>query len=149
VWYSGDSAYFPEIAEIGDRLGPFDVTLIESGEYDPNWPDNHYGPELAVEVNELVGGDLMIPVHWGLLNLAPHNWTEPVERVRAEAECRDQPSLVLTPGVPSPADLEAVTGQQQWWPDLPWRTAAEVPINPTLNGDPEQRTDFVPCALGS
>ena len=148
VWYSGDSAYFPEIAEIGDRLGPFDVTLIESGEYDPNWPDNHYGPELAVEVNELVGGDLMIPVHWGLLNLAPHNWTEPVERVRAEAECRDQPSLVLTPGVPSPADLEAVTGQQQWWPDLPWRTAAEVPINPTLNGDPGQRTGIVPCTLG-
>ena len=148
VWYSGDSAFFPEIAEIGTRLGPFDVTLLDTGEYDPNWPDTHFGPELAVEVNELVGGRLLIPVHWGLLSLAPHNWTEPVERVRAESGCRDQPMLVLVPGVPTEPTAEAVAVQQQWWPSLPWRTAAEVPIHPTERGDPDDRMDIPSCVPG-
>lgn len=148
VWYSGDSAYFPEISQIGERLGPFDVTLINSGQYDVNWPDNHFGPELAVEVNDLVGGDLMIPLHWGLLDLAPHNWTEPVERVLAEAGCRNQSTLVLAPGVPTEPNEEAVAGQTQWWASLPWRTAAEVPVDPTVSGDPDQRFNMAPCVLG-
>jgi L-ascorbate metabolism protein UlaG (beta-lactamase superfamily) len=113
TWYSGDSGYFPDIAEIGKRLGPFDVTLLDAGQYDPHWPDNHLGPELAVQANALVGGKLLIPVHWALFNLAPHNWTEPVERVRAEAECRVQPYLVLVPGVPTEPTASAVTDQRQ------------------------------------
>ncbi|HWS33880.1 MAG TPA: MBL fold metallo-hydrolase [Actinoplanes sp.] len=58
VWYSGDSGYFPDLAEIGTRLGPFDVTLIESGQYDPAWPANHLGPDsrsLAGQGNGLPG----------------------------------------------------------------------------------------------
>ena len=148
VWYSGDSGYYGDLTEIGERLGPFDVTLIESGQYDPNWSDNHFGPELAVAANALVGGELLIPVHWGLLNLAPHSWTEPVERVRAEAQCRNQPYLVLVPGVPTEPTPNAVVTQQQWWPDLPWRTAAEAPVNPTTGGDQDQRFNIVPCVLG-
>lgn len=148
LWYSGDSGYFPDLTQIGERLGPFDVTLIESGQYDPNWADNHFGPELAVQANALVGGELMIPVHWGLLNLAPHSWTEPVERVRAEAQCRDQSLLVLAPGVPTEPNAQAVAQQEQWWPAQSWRTAAEAPVNPTSSGDPDQRVDIVPCVLG-
>jgi len=148
VWYSGDSGYFADLARIGERLGPFDVTLVESGQYDPNWSDNHLGPELAVRANELVGGKLMIPVHWGLLNLAPHTWTEPVERVRAEADCRGQSYLALVPGVPTEPTASAVAAQRQWWPALPWRTAATTPLNPTIDGDPDHRLDLVPCVVG-
>ena len=147
VWYSGDSGYFADLARIGERLGPFDVTLVESGQYDPNWSDNHLGPELAVRANELVGGKLMIPVHWGLLNLAPHTWTEPVERVRAEADCRGQSYLALVPGVPTEPTASAVAAQRQWWPALPWRTAATTPLNPTIDGDPDHRLDLVPCVV--
>jgi L-ascorbate metabolism protein UlaG (beta-lactamase superfamily) len=148
TWYSGDSGYFPDIAEIGKRLGPFDVTLLDAGQYDPHWPDNHLGPELAVQANALVGGNLLIPVHWALFNLAPHTWTEPVERVRAEAECRDQPYLVLVPGVPTEPTAGAVADQRQWWPALPWRTAAQAAVNPTADGNPDKRIDYRPCVLG-
>jgi L-ascorbate metabolism protein UlaG (beta-lactamase superfamily) len=85
AWYSGDSGHFPDLEQIGRRLGPFDVTLIESGQYDPDWPDNHLGPELAVHANTLVGGRLMIPVHWALLNLA--------RRRRHPAEVVARPAL--------------------------------------------------------
>ncbi|WP_053720070.1 MBL fold metallo-hydrolase [Saccharothrix sp. NRRL B-16348] len=148
VWYSGDTGYFQDLKQIGERLGPFDVTLISSGQYDPAWPDNHLGPELAVEANALVGGKLMIPVHWGLFDLAPHSWTEPVERVRAEARCRTQDYLALVPGAPTEPTAEAVAAQRQWWPELPWRRAGEALINPTVEGDPDQRVDIKPCALG-
>ena len=148
VWYSGDTGYFPGLEQIGKRLGPFDVTLVESGQYDAAWPDNHLGPELAVHANALVGGELLIPVHWGLFSLAPHGWTEPVERVRAEAHCQGQRHLVLVPGVPTEPTPDAVAAQRQWWPVLPWRTAAQAPLNPTAGGDPDQRVDILPCVIG-
>ena len=53
-------------AEIGARLGPFDVTLMESGAYNQLWADVHLGPEQAVIAHRMVGGNVMIPVHWGL-----------------------------------------------------------------------------------
>jgi L-ascorbate metabolism protein UlaG (beta-lactamase superfamily) len=148
VWYSGDTGYFSDLALIGERLGPFDVTLIEAGQYNAGWADNHLGPELAVQANELVGGELMIPVHWGLIDLAPHTWTEPMERIRAEADCRGQSYLTLVPGVPTQPNAAAVAGQRQWWPELPWKTATQTPLNPTVAGDPNQRVDITSCVSG-
>ena len=85
AWYSGDTGFHSALEEIGRRFGPFDVTLIEAGQYDKDWPDWHLGPEQPVEAHRLVRGKRMIPVHWGLLKLAHHSWTEPVERVLAAA----------------------------------------------------------------
>ena len=48
VYYSGDTGLFPGLRSIGDRLGPFDLTMIEVGQYDQAWPDWHLGPEQAV-----------------------------------------------------------------------------------------------------
>ena len=145
AWYSGDTGYFADLAQIRQRPGPFDVTLIDSGQYDAKWPDTHLSPELAVQANALVGGELMIPVHWGRFSLAPHSWTETIERVRTEAKCRNQSYLALVPGVPTEPTANAVAAQQQWWPELPWRTATEAPINPTVNGNPDQRINIDPC----
>ena len=41
-------ACFPAMRDIGARLGPFDVTMIEVGQYHRAWPDWHIGPEQAV-----------------------------------------------------------------------------------------------------
>ena len=146
VWYSGDSGFHDQLTEIGARLGPFDVALVEAGQYDEHWPDVHYGPELAVEAARRVGTDVMVPVHWGLFSLAPHAWTEPVERVLAEAKCAGVAVRVLRPDEPTdPTDSSAAASP--WWPALATRTAAEAPVLGTQSGDPGQRIDFTPCVL--
>jgi L-ascorbate metabolism protein UlaG (beta-lactamase superfamily) len=85
VYYAGDTAMQHEFAEIGERLGPFDLTMIEIGAYDRLWPDVHLGPEQAVAAHRLVRGGAMLPLHWGTFDLALHGWTEPIERALAEA----------------------------------------------------------------
>jgi L-ascorbate metabolism protein UlaG (beta-lactamase superfamily) len=142
AWYSGDTSFHAGLADIGARLGPFDVTLIESGQYDGAWPDNHLGPEQAVEAHRQVGGKTMIPVHWALIKLANHGWTEPVERVLAAARGAGVEVLVPRPG----QSVEPTQHPQipRWWPQLPWQSAAENPIESTRNGDRSERYDIRP-----
>ena len=85
VYYSGDTALDDTMTEIGTRLGPFDLTMIEIGEYDPLWVDVHLGPEQAVRAHQLVRGAVMLPVHWAGFDLALHSWTEPIERLMVAA----------------------------------------------------------------
>ncbi len=81
VWFSGDTGPFPQAAEIGERLGPFDLSMIEVGAYDPAWGTVHLGPDEALKMHKQVGGRLMFPVHWGTFNLAPHRWDQPLVRL--------------------------------------------------------------------
>ena len=126
VYYSGDSAMFPAIADIGKRLGPFDVTLIDSGAYNQLWADNHMGPEQAVKSHQLVGGKLMIPVHWGTFYLAPHSWIEPVERVVAAANAAGV--QLATPRQGESIEPGPDIKVNRWWPGLPWRRAEDYPL---------------------
>ena len=41
-------------AEIGKRFGPFDLTLLPIGAYDPLWPDVHTNPEEAVAIHAMI-----------------------------------------------------------------------------------------------
>ena len=124
LFYSGDSGLFDGFREIGDRLGPFDITMIESGAYSRNWPDWHMGPEQAVIAHEWLRGRQLLPLHWGLFNLSLHNWTEPMDRVLAAASERNVHVLTPQPGQPfSPGD--ALT---RWWPDVAFRPAASAPV---------------------
>jgi L-ascorbate metabolism protein UlaG (beta-lactamase superfamily) len=145
VWYSGDTSFHAALSEIGARFGPFDATLIESGQYDGTWPDNHLGPEQAAEAHVRVRGRAMIPVHWALLKLATHGWTEPAERVLAAAQCRGIEVLVPRPG----EAIEPTLHPQipRWWPSLPWQSAAQNPIVSTKNGNPRERVDITSCGL--
>jgi len=144
AWYSGDTSFHKELRNIGARLGPFDVTLIEAGQYDANWPDNHLGPELAVQAHIQVRGRTMIPVHWALLKLAQHTWTEPVERVRLAARCHNVEILAPRPGESVEPTQHPVV--PQWWPDLPWAPASARPVLSTLNGDPAERVMLDACS---
>jgi L-ascorbate metabolism protein UlaG (beta-lactamase superfamily) len=136
VFFSGDTGLFDGLKTIGERLGPFDVTMIEVGAYDALWPDWHLGPEQAVLAHTWVDGEVLLPIHWGLFDLALHGWTAPIERTLAAAEAAGvrtalpRPGASFTVGQPLPLD--------PWWPrDVPWRTAAEAPVIATdANGAP-------------
>ena len=126
VYYSGDTAMQDAFVEIGERLGPFELTVIEAGAYDALWADVHLGPEQAVRAHQLVRGDVMLPVHWGLFDLAIHGWTEPIERVLVAASAAGVRVAAPRPGGRvEPARLDPVN---RWWPSLPWQTADEAPV---------------------
>ncbi len=113
VYYTGDSGYFDGYAEIGAAHGPFDVTLMQIGAYDRAWPGIHMFPEEAVTAHLDLRGGLFLPVHWATFNLALHDWSEPVDRLWAEAKARDVRLAVPRPGERVVVDdPPAVDG---WW----------------------------------
>ena len=75
-------------AEIGDRFGGFDLTMIEIGAWHPSWGNIHLGPDNAARVHELVKGKTMMPVHCGTFSLAMHAWDQPIQRLTELAEQR-------------------------------------------------------------
>lgn len=126
VFFSGDTGMHLDFPEIGKRLGPFDVTLMESGAYDALWADLHMGPEQAVKAHQELLGKLLIPVHWGTFNLALHSWVEPAERLIVAAEKAKVNLYVPQPGESvEPASVRPVA---RWWPKVPWKTAEQAPV---------------------
>jgi len=79
VFFSGDTGLTTEYAAIRERLGPFDLVMLEVGAYHPSWGHIHLGPRHALEALQLLGGGALLPVHWGTFALAMHDWDEPVE----------------------------------------------------------------------
>ena len=126
VYFSGDTGLFAAMRDIGRVLGPFDLTMIEVGQYHRSWPDWHIGPEQAVLAHKLVGGKVLLPIHWGLFALAFHGWTEPAERVMLAAK-KSQVTLML----PKPGESQEPAGHTpaaRWWPNLPWETSEQHTI---------------------
>jgi L-ascorbate metabolism protein UlaG (beta-lactamase superfamily) len=116
LFYTGDSGYFAGYADIGERYGPFDATLVQIGAYAPNWPEIHMTPEEAVAAHLDLRGGLLIPVHWATFVLAFHPWAEPVDRLWQEAKARD-----VTLAVPRPGERVDVTDPPSvsgWWQTL-------------------------------
>jgi L-ascorbate metabolism protein UlaG (beta-lactamase superfamily) len=126
LYYTGDTGMFPGFKDIGDRLGPFDATLIEIGAYHQLWADYHIGPEQAIEAVQVAQGGVLIPVHWATFDLAMHSWIEPGERLIVAAESSHVPIALPRPG--GSIDLAAPPPIQRWWPKASWQTADEHPI---------------------
>ena len=149
VYYSGDTGLFDAMGEIGQRLGPFDVALVEAGQYDAAWPDWHLGPEQAVLSAQRVRAKALIPVHWGLFRLAPHGWTEPVERVLAAARCTDLPVITPRPGQTIEPTALRPGDSTRWWPQAQWSNAGQTPIVATTDGVDAHRVALPPCPAAS
>lgn len=113
VFYTGDTGYAPHFAAIGQRYGPFDVTLVQVGAYNDAWPDVHMTPEQGVAAHLDAGGGLMIGVHWGTFVLAPHPWAGPAQRLAAEAARRGVQVAVPKPG--QRIDVARPPALDDWW----------------------------------
>ncbi len=113
VFFSGDSGYFAGFAEIGRRLGPFDLTLMETGAYYAQWPYVHMQPEQTVQAHQDLRGRWLLPIHNGTFDLAMHPWFEPFERVLALGGERG--IEVATPIMGERIDLDAPHAGERWW----------------------------------
>lgn len=117
AFYSGDGGYGPHFKAIGDTLGPFDLTLIENGAYDKQWPHIHMFPEQGVQAHLDLRGKALMPVHWGMFSLANHDWHEPIRRL--EAAAKKEGVRVLTPRLGEPVrPLDSTATYSAWWEPL-------------------------------
>lgn len=124
VFFSGDTGLTDAYTTIRDRLGPFDLVMLEVGAFHPAWGDIHLGPRNALEAHALLGGGVFLPVHWGTFSLALHDWDEPAETLFSLAPAQGVPLLMPRLGqAVEPAQLEPVV---PWWRAVDAR-AAPVP----------------------
>lgn len=117
VFYSGDTGLNEDLREIGRRLGPFDISMIEIGASNEAWAHIHLGPANALEAFEMLGGGILLPVHWGTFDLALHPWDEPPETLLSLAAA--QQARVITPRLGDPVEPLVVEGPTPWWRDVP------------------------------
>jgi L-ascorbate metabolism protein UlaG (beta-lactamase superfamily) len=113
AFFSGDTGLTPEYAEIGRRLGPFDLVMLEVGAFHPAWGDIHLGPENALEALSLLGGGSLLPVHWGTFNLAMHAWDEPAETLVQLAPRRG--AHLVMPRLGEPVEPSRAERVEPWW----------------------------------
>lgn len=113
IFYSGDTGYFDGFKEIGQRLGPFDITLMETGAYNDQWPYVHMHPPQTVQAHEDLRGHWLLPVHNGTFDLAMHTWDDPFEQALRLAAERDV--HVTTPMMGERVDLNAPHAGSRWW----------------------------------
>lgn len=119
LFFSGDSGYFSGFKTIGERLGPFDLTLIETGAYNELWADIHMLPEQSLRAHLDLQGKHMMPIHNSSFDLAMHNWYEPLERIEAAARAYQVPLLTPVFGQAVPLNqLNAIGTQKRWWKSL-------------------------------
>ena len=112
VYYGADSGEWAGFAEMGARFGPFDLTMMEIGASDPLWAEIHMGPEGAMRSFRAMGGSgLLMPIHWGLFDLALHHWRQPVESVWGVAGL---PLWSPTPGEATEVE-RGVEVRSEWW----------------------------------
>jgi L-ascorbate metabolism protein UlaG (beta-lactamase superfamily) len=79
IYYVGDSGYGPFFQEIGDRLGPFDASIIPIGAFKPEWfmQPIHVNPTQALQIHADVKSKRSIACHFGTFPLADDNMDEP------------------------------------------------------------------------
>jgi L-ascorbate metabolism protein UlaG (beta-lactamase superfamily) len=112
---SGDGGYDAHFKEIGEKYGPFDIALIEGGQYDRRWAWAHMFPEESVQANIDVKGRYMMLMHWGAFTLANHGWTEPIERALEAANKNDV--NLIAPQIGETVQLDGMLSVpvSSWW----------------------------------
>ena len=81
LYFSGDSGYDIHFKEIGERLGPFDIAFLETGQYNRLWPEVHLMPKDGVNAFYDLRAKRYFPIHWGMFALSTHPWFEPIELI--------------------------------------------------------------------
>ena len=113
VFYSGDTGYGFHFSQIGYHYGPFDLTIMENGQYNTSWSYAHLFPEQTVNAHIELKGNYLLPVHWGSFTLAPHNWWDPPEETIMIANNLDV--KIVTPRIGQTIKIDDNIETDRWW----------------------------------
>lgn len=113
LYLGGDSGYGTHFKEIGDRYGPFDLAILECGQYGKDWPNIHMFPEEVATAAQELRAKTVLPVHWAKFSLANHAWTDPIERFTKRAA--EQQLATTTPLIGEPVVVGDHYPTSRWW----------------------------------
>ena len=113
IFIGGDSGYDAAFKVIGEKHGPFDIALLECGQYDRQWPLIHMMPEETVQASIDLKAEVLMPVHWGKFVLANHAWKDPITRAKKQAEVLEV--KITTPRIGEPIILGSDLPSTEWW----------------------------------
>ncbi|TDS13663.1 L-ascorbate metabolism protein UlaG (beta-lactamase superfamily) [Maribacter caenipelagi] len=117
IFFSGDSGYASHFTEIGEKYGPFDLALMECGQYNEMWSDIHMMPEETAQAGIDVKAKKIMPIHWAGFKLALHEWTDPIKRVEAKAV--ELNIEVISPQIGQEIIVkDSVNNYSDWWKSL-------------------------------
>lgn len=113
LFLGGDSGYDAQFGEIGQKYGPFDLAVLECGQYGKDWPSIHMMPEEVATAAQDLRAKTLLPVHWAKFSLALHPWNEPIGRLMKKAA--EQHLDVTTPQIGEPVVLDSAYPRTVWW----------------------------------
>ena len=113
IYLGGDSGYDTHFTKIGSKYGPFDLAILECGQYDAHWPHIHMMPEETAQAAVELGAKRLLPVHWAKFTLALHSWNDPIKRVVKKATALGLP--ITTPMIGEPVVLNKSYPGEVWW----------------------------------
>lgn len=116
IFIGGDSGYDTHFAEIGNNFGPFDLAILECGQYNVSWKNIHLLPEEMIPAATDLKAKVLMPVHWGKFSLALHAWDEPISKVTEAAKVVNLP--LLTPMIGEKVSLDAPKIYADWWKNI-------------------------------
>lgn len=113
IYVGGDSGYDAHYKTVGDTYGPFDLAILENGQYNKSWANIHSMPEETAIASREINAKAILPVHWAKFKLALHDWDDPIEQL-IKARRADDPEL-LTPMIGEPVWIGQKQVFSQWW----------------------------------
>lgn len=115
IYVGGDSGYDTHFRAIGEKFGPFDIVMLECGQYNRAWKLIHFMPEEVVQAAQDLRAKALLPVHWGKFTLALHAWDEPIRRVTSSASVHSL--SVATPRIGEVIRLDSSSHlpSEHWW----------------------------------
>jgi L-ascorbate metabolism protein UlaG (beta-lactamase superfamily) len=117
VFIGGDTGYGEHFRDIGAKHGPFDVVFFEIDAWNDGWPRSHLFPAEVIRAYRDVQATSLVPVHWGVFDLALHPWDESIRMIAALAD-EDGNVNLLTPLMGQKL-MPGVTKVSRWWEDFP------------------------------
>lgn len=113
IYAGGDSGYDKHFASIGEQFGPFDLVILECGQYNKSWKYIHMMPEQVVQAAIDLKAHKLMPVHWSKFSLSLHAWDESILWVTKAGKEQNFP--LVTPLIGEEVDLLQSREYASWW----------------------------------
>jgi len=116
LFLGGDSGYDTHFTEIGNKYGPFDLAILECGQYNEYWKYIHMMPEETVQAGLDLRARKILPVHWAKFSLSLNDWDDSIKRVTTEASKKNMP--LIHPMIGEEVDLNGPMKFSRWWENI-------------------------------